>query len=102
MSRRFVDSFNISDDLDDSKNGKGETFYHTVRSVQQLLRLAIIDLQAPGPSGFVKTIVQQIPIVPQGAKALQSQVAKGFRSNERVLAVGGFRSRRADGQVDGT
>ncbi|MDY0968995.1 MULTISPECIES: SDR family NAD(P)-dependent oxidoreductase [unclassified Sphingomonas] len=81
----------LSVEFDDSKDGEGETFHYTVRRVQQLLRSAIIDLQAPGLSGFVETFVRQPPIGQPSVEALRSRVVEGFSRDDRVLVVGGSR-----------
>lgn len=81
----------MSVDFDDSEDGEGEAFHYTVRRVQQLLRSAIIDLQAPGLSGFVETFVRQPPISQPGVEALRPQVDEEFSRDDRVLVIGGSR-----------
>lgn len=81
----------LSVDFDDSEDGEGETFHYAVRRVQQLLRSAIIDVHAPGLSGFVETFVRQPPIVQPSVEALRSQIVEDFSRNDRVLVVGGSR-----------
>lgn len=64
---------------------------YSVRRIQPLLRLATIDVAAPGLAGSVECFVRQPPVRQPSAAALRGAVSPQSFAGARVLVVGGSR-----------